>query len=67
MINRMLDRLAQSDPDKASKLRQLKQSDPEKFKAELTKTMQSMFSGMKRGGNQRGQGGNAGPRREQNQ
>jgi HlyD family secretion protein len=66
MTNRMLDRLAESDPEKAKDLRQLKSSDPEKFKAEFTKAMQSMF-GSRRGGNQGGRGGNAGPGRGQNQ
>ena len=66
MINRMLDRLAESDPDKAKELRQLKSSDPEKFKAEFTKAMQSMF-GMRRGGNQGARGGNAGAGRGPNQ
>jgi multidrug resistance efflux pump len=73
MINRMLDRLAQSQPDKAKELRQLQQSDPEKFKTELTKAVQSMIGARQGGGQgQRGpgqgqRGGNAGPGRGQNQ
>ncbi len=59
--------LAQRDPAKAKELEPLRKSDPEKFKAELMKTMQSMFSGARRGGNQGGRGGNAGPGRGQNQ
>ena len=73
-IDRMLDRMAESDPDRASELRQLRQSDPEKFQAELQKMRQSMMGGRRQGGNQgqrggnQGQrGGNAGPGREQNQ
>ena len=66
MTNRMLDRLAESDPEKAKDLRQLKSSDPEKFKAEFTKAMQSMF-GSRRGGNQGARGNNAGPGRGQDQ
>jgi multidrug resistance efflux pump len=67
MINRMLDRLAESDPDKANELRQLKSSDPEKFRQELTNTMRSMFGARRQGGGQGQRGGNAGPGREQNQ
>ena len=74
MLNRMLDRLAESDPEKAKGLRQLRQSDPEKFNAEIMKTVQSMFGGRRGsnqggrgGGNQGGRGGNAGAGREQDQ
>jgi HlyD family secretion protein len=60
IIDRMMSGLAQMDPEKAKELEQLRQSDPEKFKAELRKTMQSMRSRMRQGGNREGRGGNAG-------
>ncbi|KPK42942.1 MAG: hypothetical protein AMJ65_06990 [Phycisphaerae bacterium SG8_4] len=66
-MDRMLSMLEQSQPDKAKDLKQLRQSDPEKFKAELMKTVQSMFGGRRPGGNQGQRGGNAGPGRGQNQ
>jgi len=50
MINRIMARLAEADPEKAKELGQLRKSDPEKFKAELMKSMQSMRSRMKQGG-----------------
>jgi hypothetical protein len=60
MIDRMLDRLAETQPEKAAELKQLRQSDPEKFNAELMKTMQAMRGNRTRqGGNQGGRGGNA--------
>ena len=50
MINRIMSGMAQFDPKKAKELGQLRKSDPEKFKAELMKSMQSMRSKMKQGG-----------------
>ncbi len=50
MINRIMIGMAQSDPEKAKELGQLRKSDPEKFKAELMKSMQSMRSKMRQGG-----------------
>jgi len=50
MINRIMSGLAKLDPEKAKELGQLRKSDPEKFKAELMKSMQSMRSRMKQGG-----------------
>lgn len=64
MMNRMLDRLAESDPEKANELRQLKQSDPAAFQ---TRLMQEMRNRRGQGGDRGGRGGNAGPGREQNQ
>jgi HlyD family secretion protein len=66
-IEMIMGLMAQRDPEKAKELEPLRKSDPEKFKAELMKAMQSMFSGARRGGNQGGRGGNAGPGRGQNQ
>ena len=64
MMNRMLDRLAESDPDKAKELRQLMQSDPAKLQTQL---MQEMRNRRGQGGNQGGRGGDAGAGRGQNQ
>jgi len=50
MINRIMSRMAQSDPEKAKELEQLRKSDPEKFKAELQQSMQSMRNRMRQGG-----------------
>jgi len=50
MINRIMSRMAQFDPEKAKELGQLRKSDPEKFKAELMKSMQSMRNRMRQGG-----------------
>jgi len=50
MINRIMARLAESEPEKAKELEQLRKSDPEKFKAELKKSMQSMRNRMRQGG-----------------
>jgi HlyD family secretion protein len=50
MINRIMSSMAQFDPEKAKELGQLRKSDPEKFKAELKKSIQSMRSKMKQGG-----------------
>lgn len=59
-IDGIMSMLAQRDPAKAKELEPLRKSDPEKFKAELIKAMQSMFGGARRSGNQGGRGGNAG-------
>ncbi|MBA7703313.1 hypothetical protein ES703_112095 [subsurface metagenome] len=50
MINRIMSGMAQFDPEKAKELGQLRKSDPEKFKAELMKSMQSMRNRMRQGG-----------------
>ena len=55
MINRIMSGLPQSDPEKAKELEKLRKSDPEKFKAELMKSMQSMFNRMRQGGSGMGQ------------
>jgi multidrug resistance efflux pump len=62
-IDGIMSMLAQRDPAKAKELEPLRKSEPEKFKAELIKAMQSMFGGAGRSGNQGGRGGNAGPGR----
>ncbi len=62
-IDGIMSMLAQRDSAKAKELEPLRKSDPEKFKAELIKTMQSMFSGSggtRQGGNRGERGGNAG-------
>ncbi len=41
MINRIMERLAQSDPEKAKELEKLRKSDPVKFKAQLMKSMRN--------------------------
>jgi len=61
MINRIMSRMAQSDPEKAKELEKLRKSDPEKFKAEL---MQNMRNRMRQGGSgtrQRQGGAGSGP------
>ncbi|TKJ36505.1 MAG: hypothetical protein CEE38_11880 [Planctomycetes bacterium B3_Pla] len=58
-IDRIMGVLAERDPEKAKKLKQLRQSDPEKFKAELMKTMQGMSGRTRQGGNRGGRGENA--------
>ncbi len=50
MINRIMSGMAKLDPKKAKELEQLRKSDPEKFKVELMKSMQSMRSKMRQGG-----------------
>jgi hypothetical protein len=52
MINRIMKRLAQSDPEKAKELEKLRKSDPEKFKTQL---MQNMRNRMRQGGSGMGQ------------
>ncbi len=54
-INRIMSLMTQFDPEKAKELGQLRKSDPEKFKAELMKSTQSMRSKMKQGGSGMGQ------------
>ena len=64
MINRIMSGMAQLDPEKAKELGQLRKSDPEKFKAELMKSMQSMRERMGQGGSGMGQrqgGAGSGP------
>ncbi len=55
MINRIMERLAQSDPEKAKELEKLRKSDPEKFKTQLMQSMQSMRNRMRQGGSGMGQ------------
>jgi len=57
MIGRVMERLAQADPEKAKELEQLRKSDPEKFKTEL---MKSMRERMRQGGSRGGRTENAG-------
>ena len=52
MINRIMERLAESDPEKAKELEKLRKSDPEKFKTQL---MQSMRNRMRQGRSGMGQ------------
>jgi len=61
MIDKIMSGVKQFDPAKAKELEELRKSDPEKFKAELKKSMQSMRNrmGQERGGMRQGQG-NAG-------
>ncbi len=42
-IERIMGRLAKNDPNKAKELKQLRQDDPKKFKAELRETMREKF------------------------
>jgi len=49
-INMIMSGLAKFDPEKAKELGQLRKSDPEKFKAELTKSLQSMRDKMRQSG-----------------
>jgi len=67
IADRMLSMLEQMQPEEAKKLKQLRQSDPEKFKAELRQKMRAARNMMQQGGNQGARGGNAGPGRGQNQ
>lgn len=43
-VDRIIDRLKQTDPEKAEELEKLRAEDPEKFKAELRKTMRARFA-----------------------
>jgi len=58
-IERMMSRLAESDPAKAKELAKLRKKDPEKFKAELIEVMRERFG--KRWGEQRKGGERYGP------
>jgi hypothetical protein len=42
-IERIMSRLAETDPEKAKELEKLREEDPEKFKAELRETMRERF------------------------
>jgi hypothetical protein len=55
MANGIMERMAQSDPEKAKDLEKLRKSDPAKFKAELMKSVQSMIKRMRQGGSGMGQ------------
>jgi len=55
MADKIMSGMKQFDPENAKKLEELRKSDPEKFKAELMKTMQSMRNRMRQGQRQ-GQG-----------
>ncbi len=50
MADKIMSGMKQFDPENAKRLEELRKSDPEKFKAELMKTMQSMRSRMRQGG-----------------
>ncbi len=67
MADRILGMIEQREPEEAKKLKQLRQSNPKKFKAELRQKMRAARNRMRQGGNPGGQGGNAGARRRQNQ
>ena len=45
-VERIMSRLSESDPEKAKELEQLRQEDPEKFKAELRKVMREQLGKM---------------------
>ena len=60
IADRVLGMMEQTEPEEAKRLRQLRQSDPEKFKTELRQKMQAAR-------NRTRQGGNAGPGRGQDQ
>jgi hypothetical protein len=47
-IERMMGHLRENDPERAKELEELRQQDPEKFKAALRKTMRHRFGGMRR-------------------
>ncbi|MFB0525094.1 MAG: efflux RND transporter periplasmic adaptor subunit, partial [Phycisphaerae bacterium] len=49
IIDRIMGRMAENNPERAKELQQLRQSDPEKFKAELTRFMQTMRERMRQG------------------
>jgi len=50
MINRLMNRLRQDDPEKAEQLEQLRQQDPEKFKIEIREVMRQRFRARHREG-----------------
>lgn len=61
MTDKIMSGIKQFDSEKAKELEKLRKSDPEKFKAELMKSMQSMRNRMGQGGSGTRQGqGNAG-------
>jgi hypothetical protein len=43
-VDRIINRLKQTDPEKAEELEKLRAEDPEKFKTELRKTMRARLS-----------------------
>ncbi len=49
VIELIMGRMAENNPERAEELKQLRQSDPEKFKAELTRFMQTMRERMGQG------------------
>jgi multidrug resistance efflux pump len=65
-INQIMNRMKQFDPDTAKKLEALRTSNPEKFKTELMKNVQSMMNKMRQdgGGMRPGQGGGGGGMRQ---
>ena len=67
-IERMMKHLAEMDPEKAKELEQLRKEDPEKFKAELRKTMRERWQkgrkGMSREDGRKHKGGPEGERSE---
>jgi hypothetical protein len=65
-INQIMNRMKQFDPDTAKKLEALRTSNPEKFKTELMKNVQSMMNKMRQGGGgmRPGQGGGGGGMRQ---
>jgi len=55
IIDKIMSGLAKFDPEKAKELEKLRKSDPEKFKAQLMKSMQSMRNRMRQGRSGMGQ------------
>jgi len=55
MADKIISGMKQFDPAKAKELEELRKSNPEKFKAELKKSMQSMINKMRQGGSGMGQ------------
>lgn len=53
-IERIMGRLEETDPEKAEKLAELREEDPEKFKAELRELMRERFGGRMREGRKEG-------------
>ncbi|MFC1737790.1 efflux RND transporter periplasmic adaptor subunit [Planctomycetota bacterium] len=65
MADRMMSNLSQRNPEKAEELKELQQSDPDKFKAELRKLMQEQMRTFRQGeGGERRQGGSDDMRRQ---
>ncbi len=50
MMDGILERMKEFDPEKAKELEKLRKSDPEKFKTQLMQSMQSMRNRMRQGG-----------------